>query len=68
MYMCDILTVPTSIAGLPALSAPAGTNHEGLPIGVQLMGPMKSDANLLALAKSMEILFPEFSENVKEDK
>jgi aspartyl-tRNA(Asn)/glutamyl-tRNA(Gln) amidotransferase subunit A len=54
MYLCDIMTVPTSLAGLPAISVPAGVDQSGLPIGVQLIGPMKSDANLLALAKSME--------------
>jgi aspartyl-tRNA(Asn)/glutamyl-tRNA(Gln) amidotransferase subunit A len=56
MYLGDIMTVPTSLAGLPAISVPAGnSNVSGLPIGVQLMGPMRSDANLLALARSMEI-------------
>ena len=55
MYMCDILTVPTSMAGLPAISVPAGFTTTGLPVGVQLMGPMKSDANLLSLAKSLEV-------------
>lgn len=54
MYMCDIMTVPTSLAGLPAISVPAGVSESGLPIGVQLMGPMRSDAKLLALARSME--------------
>ena len=54
MYLGDIMTVPTSLAGLPAISVPAGNDESGLPIGVQLIGPMKSDAKLLALAKSME--------------
>jgi len=54
MYLNDIMTVPTSLAGLPAISVPAGMSDAGLPIGVQLMGPMKSDAALLALARSME--------------
>lgn len=54
MYLNDIITVPTSLAGLPAISVPAGVNKAGLPIGVQLMGPMKSDASIFALAKSME--------------
>lgn len=54
MYLADIMTVPPSLAGLPAMSVPAGTNSAGLPIGVQLVGPRKSDAALLALAKSME--------------
>jgi aspartyl-tRNA(Asn)/glutamyl-tRNA(Gln) amidotransferase subunit A len=54
MYLNDIMTVPTSLAGLPAISVPAGKNQAGLPIGIQLMGPMKSDASIFALAKSME--------------
>ncbi|HUC96495.1 MAG TPA: Asp-tRNA(Asn)/Glu-tRNA(Gln) amidotransferase subunit GatA [Candidatus Saccharimonadales bacterium] len=54
MYLNDIMTVPTSLAGLPAISVPAGTNQAGLPIGVQLMGKAKSDASILALARSME--------------
>jgi aspartyl-tRNA(Asn)/glutamyl-tRNA(Gln) amidotransferase subunit A len=55
MYLNDIMTVPASLAGLPAISVPAGLNSEGLPIGAQLMGPMKSDADLMALAKTMEV-------------
>jgi aspartyl-tRNA(Asn)/glutamyl-tRNA(Gln) amidotransferase subunit A len=54
MYLGDIMTVPTSLAGLPAISVPAGVNGAGLPIGVQIMGPAKSDARLLALARSLE--------------
>lgn len=54
MYLADIMTVPASLAGLPALSVPAGKSSEGLPIGVQLMGQRKSDATLFALAKDME--------------
>ena len=55
MYLGDIMTVPTSLAGLPAISVPAGNSESsGLPVGVQIMGPMCSDAKLLALARSME--------------
>ncbi len=54
MYLADIMTVPPSLAGLPALSVPAGADERGLPIGVQLIGWRKSDAQLLALARSME--------------
>lgn len=68
MYMCDILTVPASIVGLPAISVPAGNSKEGLPIGVQLMGRQKSDANLLSLAKSIEGFSPEPSEVIQEKK
>ncbi len=54
MYLSDIMTVPPSLAGLPAISVPAGTTEAGLPVGVQLIGPQRSDAQLLALASSME--------------
>lgn len=54
MYLADIMTVPASLAGLPAISVPAGTTQAGLPVGVQLIGPQRSDARLLALASSLE--------------
>lgn len=54
MYLADVMTVPASLAGLPAISVPAGKTPEGLPVGVQLIGKRKDDALLLALAKSME--------------
>ncbi len=43
-----------SIAGLPSLSIPAGTSDEGLPVGVQLVGPAASESRLLALARQLE--------------
>lgn len=55
MYLADIMTVPPSLAGLPAISVPAGVSSQGLPIGVQLIGPRRSDARLLALARSVEV-------------
>ncbi|UTX51632.1 Asp-tRNA(Asn)/Glu-tRNA(Gln) amidotransferase subunit GatA [Candidatus Saccharibacteria bacterium TM7i] len=51
MYMADIMTVPASLAGLPAVSIPAGATSEGLPVGVQIIGQRQSDAELLAFAK-----------------
>lgn len=54
MYLSDVMTVPMSLAGLPAISAPAGTSESGLPIGVQLVGPMKADALVIATAGQME--------------
>ncbi|MNQ88750.1 Glutamyl-tRNA(Gln) amidotransferase subunit A [compost metagenome] len=54
MYLADIMTVPPSLAGLPAISVPAGVTDTGLPVGVQLVGKRKSDAKLLALAASLE--------------
>jgi aspartyl-tRNA(Asn)/glutamyl-tRNA(Gln) amidotransferase subunit A len=54
MYLEDIMTVPASLAGLPAISVPAGFSQTGLPVGIQFIGPRKSDADLLVLARSME--------------
>lgn len=54
MYLADVMTVPASLAGLPAISVPGGTTSEGLPVGVQLIGKRRSDAELLALSKTME--------------
>jgi aspartyl-tRNA(Asn)/glutamyl-tRNA(Gln) amidotransferase subunit A len=54
MYLSDVMTVPMSLAGLPAISAPAGVSKSGLPIGVQLVGPMKADALVIATAGQME--------------
>ena len=55
MYLADIMTVPPSLAGLPAISVPAGANTAGLPIGVQLIGQRRHDAQLLSLARSVEV-------------
>ena len=54
MYMSDVMSVPASMAGLPAVSVPAGKTDAGLPVGVQIIGKMKSDASILALANSLE--------------
>ena len=54
MYLSDVMTVPASLAGIPAISAPAGKSSAGLPIGVQIIGPSRSDAAVIALAGQME--------------
>lgn len=55
MYLADAMTVPPSLAGLPAISLPNGTNTQGLPIGIQIIGCQKDDARLLSFAKTMEV-------------
>lgn len=54
MYMADIMTVPASLAGLPAISAPAGTTTAGLPVGLQFMAPMCRDDLVLSVAQQWE--------------
>ncbi len=55
MYLNDVFTIPTNLAGHPALSVPFGTGEEGLPVGVQLLGPGRSEAQLFAAARVLEI-------------
>ncbi len=50
MYKADVFTIPADLAGLPAISIPAGKDAAGLPIGLQLMGPRMGDAELLSAA------------------
>jgi aspartyl-tRNA(Asn)/glutamyl-tRNA(Gln) amidotransferase subunit A len=50
MYKADVFTIPANLAGIPAVSFPAGKDTAGLPIGLQLMGPRWSDAELLSSA------------------
>lgn len=51
MYMEDVMSVPPSMAGLPALAVPAGKTAAGLPVGVQLVGQRQSDQMLLRIAQ-----------------
>jgi aspartyl-tRNA(Asn)/glutamyl-tRNA(Gln) amidotransferase subunit A len=50
MYLADLYTVPASIAGIPAISIPNGTDAQGLPIGLQVMAHAFEEAKLLAFA------------------
>jgi aspartyl-tRNA(Asn)/glutamyl-tRNA(Gln) amidotransferase subunit A len=47
MYLCDLFTVGANLAGIPALSLPAGLDASGLPIGIQLQGPALEESRLL---------------------
>ena len=54
MYLSDVLTVNANLAGLPAISLPCGNDSEGLPIGLQILGPKGSDWQLLKVAEKIE--------------
>ena len=53
MYQQDLFTIPANLAGIPALSMPAG-QARGLPLGVQLLGPHFGEARLLSLAAAFQ--------------
>jgi len=53
MYLSDIFTVPVNLAGLPAISLPCGL-VQGLPVGLQIIGPQFSDFGVLKLAQIYE--------------
>ena len=54
MYMEDVLSVPLNLAGLPGLAFPVGKTADGLDLGLQLVGPRKSDKRLLIFAKELK--------------
>ena len=54
MYMNDVFTVPTSLAGLPGISLPSGLSSNGLPLGVQLIGNYFQEKKLLQLSHLIE--------------
>ena len=53
MYLVDVYTLPVNIAGLPGLSVPCGFS-QGLPVGMQLIGPAWSEETLLQIAQSYQ--------------
>ena len=55
MYLSDIFTIATNLAGLPAVSVPFGT-ADGLPVGLQIQGPVWSDQRVLAVGAGIEQL------------
>ena len=54
MYLCDTLTTPANLAGIPGLSIPCGLTADGLPVGLQLMGAALDEAGLLRVANSYQ--------------
>ena len=50
MYLEDVMSVPVNLAGVPAVAFPVGKNRAGLPLGLQIIGPRRSDKNLIKLA------------------
>jgi aspartyl-tRNA(Asn)/glutamyl-tRNA(Gln) amidotransferase subunit A len=54
MYLNDVFAVPASLAGLPAMSAPAGLNRQGLPLGLQIIGRAFDEQGVLNAGLAIE--------------
>src|SRR5947199_8055402 len=54
MYLNDVFAVPASLAGLPAISVPAGLDDQGLPLGLQLIGKALDEQGVLNAALAFE--------------
>jgi aspartyl-tRNA(Asn)/glutamyl-tRNA(Gln) amidotransferase subunit A len=54
MYLNDVFTVPASLAGLPAISLPAGLDKDGLPLGLQLISKPFDEVTLFRAAQALE--------------
>ena len=54
MYLCDVYTVATNLAGLPGISIPCGRTSAGLPVGLQIQGRAFDDLGVLQAARAFE--------------
>ena len=54
MYLSDVCTIPSNLAGHPAISIPYGRGDDGLPIGVQLLAPALGEATMFRAAAALE--------------
>jgi aspartyl-tRNA(Asn)/glutamyl-tRNA(Gln) amidotransferase subunit A len=54
MYLSDIYTIGANLAGIPGISIPCGFDEDGLPIGLQILGPVFAEEKLLRIARMFE--------------
>ena len=54
MYLGDVYTVPVNLAGLPGISLPCGTDKDGMPIGVQMVGNAFEEKTIIRAAYAFE--------------
>ena len=53
MYLIDVNTITVNLAGLPAMSVPAGTSAEGLPLGLQVVGKPFEKGTVIRVAEAL---------------
>ncbi|MGH8908375.1 MAG: Asp-tRNA(Asn)/Glu-tRNA(Gln) amidotransferase subunit GatA [Egibacteraceae bacterium] len=54
MYLNDVFTIPTNLAGAPAMAVPIGLDGAGLPVGLQIMAPVLGEAVMFRVARAVE--------------
>ena len=54
MYLNDVFTIPSNLAGAPAMSLPVGCDDQGLPVGLQVMAPVLQEGTMLRVAQALE--------------
>ena len=58
MYLSDVCTIPTNLAGHPAMSVPYGLGENQMPIGIQILAPALGEVNMFRVAKAIENAAP----------
>jgi len=58
MYLNDVCTIPSNLAGHPAISVPFGAGDDGLPVGVQVLAPSLAEVDLFRVAAALEEAAP----------
>jgi aspartyl-tRNA(Asn)/glutamyl-tRNA(Gln) amidotransferase subunit A len=58
MYLNDVCTIPTNLAGHPAMSVPYGVAADGLPVGVQVLAPALGETVMFQVAAALEAAAP----------
>jgi aspartyl-tRNA(Asn)/glutamyl-tRNA(Gln) amidotransferase subunit A len=62
MYLNDVCTIPSNLAGHPAMSVPFGPGDDGMPVGVQLLAPALGEATMFRAAAVLEAAAPALQE------
>jgi aspartyl-tRNA(Asn)/glutamyl-tRNA(Gln) amidotransferase subunit A len=55
MYLADIFTISTNLAGVPGMAVPCGTTADGLPLAFQLMAPAFEEGRLFRMGRAWEM-------------
>jgi aspartyl-tRNA(Asn)/glutamyl-tRNA(Gln) amidotransferase subunit A len=58
MYLSDVCTIPSNLAGHPGISVPFGSGDDGLPVGVQVLAPALGETVMFRVAAALEAAAP----------